>query len=182
MATRQNKRIEIDFSGKWIKTSAVCMAASLFFRLVYYFGFMNLADCGFGEILFSMLLPLLLSGAFVVLIHFLQWNAPGTYGLIGAAFCLLMIVWSFSSGSFLRIVLSAAWYAIAAGVFLSCTGGSLQSRGLCIMMFGAPIAVRFVVFDIGRLSITQWALEGSVLCLLAAVMCIPLALRRHTRA
>lgn len=182
MASRQYKRIELDFSGKWIKASVSCMAASLFFRFVYYFGFLNLADCGFGEVLFSVLLPLLLSIGFVVLVHFLHWNAPGTYGIIGAVFCLLMIIWSFSTGSFLRIVLSAAWYAIAAGVLLACTGGSLQSRGLCVMKFGAPIIVRFFLFDIGRLGIMQWALEGSVLCLLAAFMCVPMTLKRYTRA
>lgn len=182
MGSRQQKWTGLDFSGKWCRASVICMAASLFFRAAYYFGLTNLADCGFGEIVFFLLLPFALAIGYVVLMHFLRWNAPGTYGIIGAVFCLLLIVGSFSTGSFLRIVICAVWYAVAAGVLLFVVGGSKQARGLCAMMFGAPIVVRFVVFDIGRLGLFGWVLEASVLAMLAALMFLPMALKENKKA
>lgn len=178
MASVGKKRLEFDLTGKWGNASLLCMAFSVFLRIVYYFGMTAFADHGFLEIVFSMLLPLALCIGYVVLLHIRKWNAPGTYGLIGAALCVLLILWSFSSGNFFRIVLSAAWYAIAAGVLLFVAGGSYHAKGLCIMMLGAPIVVRFVVFDIGRLSLFGWVLEASVLFMLASLMFLPMAMKR----
>ncbi len=178
MASVRKRKTGFDLAGKWADASVFCMAFSLFFRMVYYFGLTAFADHGFLEIVFAMLLPLALCISYVVLMHYLKWNAPGTYGLIGAALCILLILWSFSTGSLIRIVVSAAWYAIAAGVLLFVVSGSFHARGLCVMMLGAPIVVRFVVFDIGRLSLSGWVLEASVLFMLAALMFLPMAMKR----
>ncbi len=178
MASVRQRKTGFDLTSKWADASVLCMAFSLFFRMVYYFGLTVFADHGFLEILFVMVLPLALCIGYVVLMHYLKWNAPGTYGLIGAALCILLILWSFSTGNFFRIVVSAAWYAIAAGILLFVVDGSLHARGLCVMMLGAPIVVRFVFFDIGRLGLSGWVLEASVLFMLAALMFLPMAMKR----
>lgn len=179
MQSQQRNRTSMMIGGKWAKASALLMAASLFLRAVFYFGFTNFADISFLEVVFSALFPLILSSAYVVLLYGLHRNAPGTYGLIAAAFCLLLIIWSFFTGSFIRIILAAAWYGIAAGVVLFSAGGTLQNKSLCVAVFAIPIAVRFFVFDLGRLGIFESVGEASVLFLLASLACLPMTLKYH---
>lgn len=177
----KRKRVSMYIGGKWAKASALLMAASLFLRAVYYFGFTNFADIGFLEVVFCALIPLALSSVYVVLLYGVHRNAPGTYGLIAGAFCLLLIIWSFYTGSFIRVILSIVWYAIAGGVVLLSAAGTLQNKSLCVAVFAIPIAVRFFVFDLGRLGVFASVSEGSALFLLASLACLPLILKYPVR-
>ncbi len=177
MEARQRKRVSMDVNGKWAKASASLMAVSLFLRAVYYLGIKNFADIGFFGFLFCALVPLALSSMYVVLMYGVHRNAPGTYGLIAAAFCVLLIIWSFYTGSFIRIILALAWYAIAAGIVIFSTAGTLRNKSLFVATFAIPIVVRFFVFDLGRLGIFDSVAEGSVLFLLASFACLPMTLK-----
>lgn len=181
MEARQRKRVSMDVNGKWAKASASLMAVSLFLRAVYYLGIINFADIGFLGVIFCALVPLILSSMYVVLLYGLHRNVPGTYGLIGAAFCVLLIIWSFYTGSFIRVILSIVWYAITAGIIIFSTGGSMKNKSLFVAAFTIPIVVRFVVFDIGRLGIFDSVAEGSVLFLLASFACLPMTLKYPKR-
>lgn len=181
METRQRNRTSMAISGKWAKASALLMAVSLFLRAVYYFGFTNFVDISIMEVVFSALLPLILSSAYVVLLYGLHWNAPGTYGMIAAVFCGLLIIWSFFTGSFLRVILCAGWYGIAGGIVLFSAAGSLQNKSLCVAAFTIPIFVRLFVFDLGRLGIFETVGEASVLFLLASLACLPMTLHYHSK-
>ena len=181
MEARQNRRVSMDVGGKWAKASASLMAVSLFLRAVYYLGIKNVADIGFLGAIFCAIVPLILSSMYVVLLYGVHRNAPGTYGLIAAAFCVLLIIWSFYTGSFIRIILSLAWYAIVAGVVIFSTGGKMQNKSLFVAVFVIPIVVRFFIFDIGRLGIFDSVAEGSVLFLLASFACLPMTLKYNRR-
>ncbi len=174
-------RVDVDFKEKWVKGCGLCMAASLFLRAVYYLGFTNFFDIGFIEVLFCALLPLVLSGAFVVLLSGLHRNIPATYGFMGAAFCFFAIVASFYTGNALRIILGVAWYAIAGGVVLLTSTAKLQNKSLSVAVFVIPIVVRVVIFDIGRLSVFGWTLELSGLFMLASLACMPMFLKIHRK-
>ncbi len=177
MATRKKRRIETDFSAKWCKPSAMMMAASLFLRAVYYFGATNFLDINFIEVLLCAFGGLALSFWYLFSLYIKRRNAPRLYGLLGAALCLVLVVWSFYSGSFIRVVLATAWYAIAAGTLLLTVSGSLNNKSMCSAMFIIPIVVRLLAFDIGRLNVFEWILEGSYFLALAAVACIPAFLK-----
>lgn len=181
MASRRTKRVEMDLGGKWMRRSVLLIAASLFLLAVYYFGLKNMADLGFGKAVFSGILPLLLWAAYIVVTQFLRWNAPGLYGLMAALYCILLILGSLFSGSFIRIVLSLVWYGAAACIVLLTTGGSLQSRKLCVAMFGIAIPVR-IVFGIFSHSLFDWVAEFAVLLGLAAMVCIPMTLKARKSA
>lgn len=181
MLLKQNKRIQLDFENKWARNALLLMAASVFFLMVYYFGFVNLADLGFLELVFSAILPLLLSIGYFVFLYILRWNAPGICGLAGAAFCVLLAVGSLFTGDILRIVLAFVLYGIAAGVLLLQTSGSLRNTSLCVAVFVIPAVLRVVLFDLGRISLTEVFREASVVCLLGALACIPLMLRTIKR-
>ena len=177
MATRQQNRVSMLLSGKWARASALLMALSLFFRAVYYFGYKNFYDIGFIEVVFCALIPLILSSAYMVVLYALHRNAPGIYGLIGAALCAYLFIWSFYTGSFIRVILALAWYGIAAGIVIFTSSGRLQNRSLCVAAFVIPIVVRFFVFDIGRLGVFESINEASILFLLASLACFPMTLK-----
>ncbi len=171
-------RMNVNFSGNWVRNATLCMAASLFLRAVYYLGLTNFMDIGFFETVFCALLPLFLSGAFVVLLSGLRRNAPQLYGLMGALFCFFAIIASFYTGNVFRIILAVVWYAIAAGVVYLSSIGRLRNKSLSVAVCVIPMVVRVVIFDIGRLGIVQWILELSGLFMLAALAFYPMIIQK----
>lgn len=171
---KQNKFVQIDFECKWARNSLLLMAASIFLLMVYYFGFVNMAEIGFLQVVFGAILPLALSIGYFVFLYILKWNAPGLCGLAGAAFCVLLAVSSLFTGDVLRMIFAFACYAIAAGVLLLHVSGTLRNPSLCVAVFVIPGVLRIVPFGIGRIGSAEMFLDGSAICLLAALACIPM--------
>lgn len=177
MNWKQYARYQMDFKGKWANTSAVLMGLSFFLRVVYYFGLTNLSACGVGEILFHMALPLLLCGVYIALLSGAKLNAPGIYGMIGAALCVLMVLWGFSTGSVVRVILGLICYLFAGAVLVATAGGYLPGMLLASALFAVPVFVRFFFFDLGKIGIFDWFLEASVLIHLASLFCLTRSLK-----
>ena len=60
----------------WGDRAAAWMGLSFFLRMVYYFGFVNLNDVPGGEIAFSVVLPLAISVAFILMLKLKKLNHP----------------------------------------------------------------------------------------------------------
>lgn len=174
---KQYYRYQMDFESKALKTSAACIGGALFALMFFYFGMTNLADCSFGEILFSLILPSVLYVVWIVLISGVKRNAPGLYGILGACLCLCVLLNVFSVGSGLRILLAVIWYVFAAAILIATAGGYLPGRTLASFVFLVPFGVRLVFFDLGRLSLSGWVREASILLTLAALVLLPAAMR-----
>jgi hypothetical protein len=157
------------------------MGLSFFLRIVYYFGFMSLRDVGIIELLTSMLAGIFLCGGMVVYVSCLHRNAPGLYGMVGAAECLMLIVLSFNTGSALRIILAILWYVLAAVILLITVGGYLPGKLLAALMFFVPATIRFLFFDIGRIGIIAWVNELAVLSVLIGIGCLAMGLKKTPR-
>ena len=54
--------------GKWSHRAAAWMGLAFFLRMVYYFGFKNLTDIPGGEVFLSVVLPLIISVAFILVL------------------------------------------------------------------------------------------------------------------
>ena len=178
---KQNKYIKLDLECKWAKNSILLMAASIFLLMVYYFGVVNMAELGFLQVVFGAVLPLLLSIGYFVFLYFLKWNAPGICGMAGAAFCALLAISSLFTGDVLRIIFAFACYAIAAGVLLLYVNGSLRNTSFCVAVFVIPAVLRVVPFGFGRIGSAEMFLDGSAVCLLAALACIPMMIRYNRK-
>lgn len=176
MQLKQYTRFQVDFESKWITAFGALTGLSFFLRIVYYFGLMSLRDVSIIELLTSALMGIILCGI-VVCMNCLHMNAPGLYGLIGAAQCLLLIILSFTTGSPLRIILAIIWYALTALVLLATVGGYLPGRLLAALMFALPGVVRLLFFDLGKLGIIKWFRELGVLSILAAFVCFAMGLK-----
>ena len=174
MNLKQYYRYQMDFSGKWAKVSAGLMGLSFFLRIVYYFGFQNLMDISFGEILTFMFLPLLLCGAYLVFMCYLRYNSPGVFGMIAAGLCVLMLIWGCCTGNVLRIVLGFVLYAAAGIVILTTSGGFMPDLLLSKVLFALPLVLRVLIFGIGDLTAGfTAALHLSTTFLLASLFCLP---------
>lgn len=171
------ERYQMEMNGKWARFCGVMMSVSFFLRIVYYFGLKNLRDIPGSEIFATMILGLLLCAGFVVVLNYLRLNAPGIYGILGAAHCLLLIIGNFSSGSGMRIVLSIIWYLLCALVLLATIAGYLPGRLLSAGMFFMAALVRLLAYDLGKIGLLRCVTEAAVLCAILGIAAIPLALK-----
>lgn len=172
MQRKPYNRCTMDFENKWIQASLLCMAGALFALAVYYFGLRGLISVGLLEAVFCLFLPLILMVAYIVLMHFMRWNAPGLYAIMGVLFCIFLFFGTFGSGNFLRIVLGVVWYPLSALILVACAGGNLPKKKPAIFVFPIAIFFRVVVFGIGRIGLFGWANEISAVLTLSALACL----------
>ncbi|MBP3478565.1 MAG: hypothetical protein J6K03_03665, partial [Oscillospiraceae bacterium] len=81
MQLKRYDRYLIDFKGKWVTRCASLLGISLFIRVVYFFGLMNVTQCTTAEVLFDMVLAMGLSIVFLVFFSAMKRNAPGLYAI-----------------------------------------------------------------------------------------------------
>ena len=74
--------------GTWGQRAAAWMGLSFFLRMVYYFAFLNLNDVPGGEIVFSVVLALAISVAFILVMKLKKLNHPMIAAGLGAAFAV----------------------------------------------------------------------------------------------
>ena len=176
MRLKQYERYQIDFCGKWVTAAGGFMGLSVFLRIVQYFGVHMITDFGVGDIVLHLAIPTLFSALFIYLLHGIRWNAPGVYGILGAAFCLLLIIWNFFSGNVLRIVASLIWYLIAGTVFLGTTAGYVPGRFLAFLSLTLPLGMRVLFYDLPFPAFSDLFGECADLCLIASLALFPFAL------
>lgn len=161
-------RYRVGFSTKWAAYSTVFAGLSFFLLTFYYFGVQNLLDCSFGEILFSMLLPMVILVCFVVMIRGIHFTVTPIYGILGALYCLSMIIHTFSYDNILHAIFAMLWYVLTALICLATTGGYIANRAYMSIVFILPAVYRLVFTDLGRyilrLDVLGFIPEASVLC------------------
>ncbi|MBE6959277.1 MAG: hypothetical protein E7448_00940 [Ruminococcaceae bacterium] len=181
MQLKQYDRYIVDFKSKWTTRCAALLGVSLFVRVVYFFGIKNLTECGAGQVIFDMVLTMGLCVGFLVMFSALRRNAPGLYALMGAGFCLLLMISTFSSGNALRIVLAIVGYLLAGTILVITVSGYLPGKLLSSVMFLLPMAVRFLAFDLGKIGLFTWVIELSWLLTLASMFCFTRGMKPYKR-
>ncbi|MBQ8768078.1 MAG: hypothetical protein IJZ15_00270 [Oscillospiraceae bacterium] len=168
---RQYNRYVMNPDGKWTKASVLCMAGALFTLAVYYFGFRGLVSVGFLEAVFCLFLPLILMVAYIALIHFMKWNAPGLFAIMGLLFCIFLFFGTFGSGNVLRIILGVVWYPLSALALVACAGGYLPGKQPAVFVFPIAIFFRLIVFGLGN-GLVLFVNDLSAALTLAALGCL----------
>ena len=176
MNLKQYHRCRMDFSVKAAGFAGLFTGAYLFLLCVYFFFLRDLSSIKAGEAVFGLILPMLLCILFIVLLRFVKLNAPGLFAIIGAAFCLLLMINTFSTGNLLHGVLGAVWYILCGLGLIISAGGYLPSTAFASAMFGIGLALRVVLFDLRLRGITNWVYEFALLMLIAALTCLPLCI------
>ena len=183
----------IDFRNKQIVPASVLAGASFFFLCVHYFGLTNLTQCGFGEVLLQMILPMLVMVGFVVLLRVIRFSVTPLYGALGTLFCILMLIRAFTYGNFFAVIIAVLWYILAGAVYLLTAGGYFSSNLYILIAVFAPVGYRLVFVDIYQYLIkrdfSQVFTEAAALCGLAAfglfglcLKAVPIKNQRRVRA
>lgn len=182
MKLKQYCRYKMDFSGKWSGVCAGFMGLSFFLRIFYYFGMINLQDHDSGGLFIQLILPLVLCGAFMILFSAVKWNAPGVYAIIGCVFCLMLMIWNFSSGDVLRILLSVLGY-VAVGVLLVGTaGGYLPTTLPAAVLIALMLIIRIFAYSIDCSGIGEYVMEFSEVGILVSLLGCVKSMKPHVKA
>lgn len=180
MARKMTYKYRMDLDGKQHMAAAALMGGAFFLRAAYYFGFTRPEEAGVWNLLIFLILPMLLEGAFMVMLRGLRLNMPGTYGIMGAAYCVLLLLQSFQAGGLLRIILAVPAYLICAAALVG-VGWGLLSKSLTVAVLLVTFAVRFLVFDLSgfvfSLRVIAFIREAAALCGILSLVCLALGLR-----
>lgn len=150
MEKNRTLQVRLDLDGSSAQITASLMGIAFFLRIAYYLGFTRPEALGVGNLLVFLILPMLLEGGLMVLLRGVRLNAPGLYGILGAVYCVLLIIQSFQYGSVLRTVLAVAAYLLCGGSTLCAVKGLLNKSLAAVLCFLTAV-VRVVAFDLGYL-------------------------------
>ncbi len=172
MKLKQYIRYQIDFRSKWMPCAAILMGLSFFLRVVYYFCFVNIVDCSAGILILHVILPLLLCAVYLVFIRIIRLNSPGIFAILGTVFCLMFIIWSFSSGNIFRILLSVVFYLLCSVVLLGTAGGYLPEKLPIGLIFIGLSVFRYWLYAPAVSKIGPWLLDLSAVLILLSYFCL----------
>lgn len=175
MAKIKLHKFHMDLEGKYHVGTAALMGAAFFLRAAYYFGFTRPESAGVWNLLTFLILPMLLETAFMVMLRGIHLDLPGVYGIMGAVYCLLLILQSFQLGSVLRIVLAIFGFVICGGALVG-VGWGVLSKSLGVTALLVTFGVRLLAFDLRlllRLRLIALIREAAGLCgiLALAMLC-----------
>lgn len=145
MKLKAVSKYSVDFHSKWVSVAGFFTGLSFFLLAVKYFGVENLSTRDFGEILVSMILPMLILCIFGVSLCGFKFRAAPLYGIICSLYSVFLVIRAFSGtgGS----VLGAVWYVLIALLALATTFGFLPSRIFMLLGCLLPVIYRLCFVD-----------------------------------
>ena len=183
MAKIKLHKYHMDPDGKYHVGAAALMGASFFLRVAYYFGFTRPENAGVWTLLVFLIFPMVLEAAFMSMLRGIKLDLPGVYGIMGAAYCLLMILQSFQLGSVLRVILAIVGFVICGGALVG-VGWGVLSKSLGVTTLLLTFSVRLLAFDLGlllRLRLIALIREAAGLCAILALALFCAGLCEKTR-
>lgn len=181
MQLKQYCRYGMVFNGNWANLCMGSIGISFFLRMLYYFGIVNLQDVGGGELFIQLILPLLVFTIYIILFRVLKWNAPGIYAIVGSVICLLLMIWNFSSGDILRILLSIIVYLAAAVLLLGTAGGYLPSKTIVSGVFAVILFFRVLLYTKGQSGIPACIMEFSSVLMILSLWALTFCFKAHEK-
>ena len=170
----------LDTKSKFGIWAAAWMGLSFFLRMVYYFGLMNLKDVPGGEIAFSVVLPLIISVAFILMLKLPMLNYPIAAGALAVAFA---VNYFFMEQMNVGGVLSGILVLAVAGMILAAVLGYIPERKWLLWAAAAALGFRVLFVDLfgyilplTELNLVTYIPRASNLFGTAAVCCLCAAL------
>ena len=134
----------IAVKGRWGNAAAAWMGLSFFLRMVYYFGLQNMNDVPPFEIGFSVVLPLLISVAFILCLKLEKLNQP----MVIAGLCVAFAVSGFLSEPLsLGVGISAVLVLAMSGLILAAVLGYIPERKWLLWAGMAALGFRVLFVD-----------------------------------
>ena len=131
--------------GIWGERAAAWMGLSFFLRMVYYFGLKNLNDIPGFEIAFSVVLPLIISVAFILVLKLPKLTYPMAAAGLAVAFA---VNYFFTEQMNFGGVLCAILVLAMAGMILAAILGYIPERKWLLWTGMAVVAFRLLFVDV----------------------------------
>ena len=136
---------DLGAGSTWGQRAAAWMGLSFFLRMVYYFGFMNLKDVPTVEIVFSVVLALAISVAFILMLKLKKLNHPMAAAGLGLAFAVnYFLTERMNFGG----VVSAILVLAMAGMILAAVLGYIPERKWLLWTGMAVVVFRVLFVDL----------------------------------
>lgn len=131
--------------GKWGNGAAAWMGLSFFLRMVHYFGLVNLRDVPAMEVAFSVVLPLVVSVAFILLLKLQKLTHP-----IGAAVlaCLFAVNYFLAQQMHFGGILSGIGVLVMALAILAAVLGYIPERKWLLWTGLGALGIRILFVDL----------------------------------
>ena len=167
--------------GRWGEAAAAWMGLSFFLRMVYYFGLKNLNDVPAFEIVFSVVLPLAVSVAFILMLKLPKLNHPIAAAGLALAFA---VNYFFAEQMNFGGVVSGILVLGMAGLVLAAVLGYIPERKWLLWAGMAAVGFRALFVDLfgyilplSQLKLFAYIPKASNLFGVVAIACLCAALR-----
>lgn len=184
----KNTTCRLVTKGKWGHCAAAWMGLSFFLRMVYYFGLVNLKDVPGFEIAFSVVLPLAISVAFILMLKLPRLGHPITAAALAVAFA---VNYFFTEKMTFGGIFSGVLVLAAAGLILAAVLGYVPQSKWLVWAGIAAVAIRLLLVDVfgyllplTELNLVAYIPRAANLCGIAAVayLCAALRLSNHSKS
>lgn len=141
----KNTQCRLAAKGSWGTWAAAWMGLSFFLRMVYYFGLKNLNDVPGMEIAFSVVLPLFISVAFILMLKLPKLSSPIAAGSLAVAFA---VDYFFTERMNFGGALSGILVLAVAGTILAAVLGYVPERKWLLWAGMAALGFRVLFVDL----------------------------------
>ncbi len=181
----ENEKIRYSVSRKnfFVKLAVIFMILSALCRFLGYWGFWSNQTAGF--VTFQIVLPILCNLLFIVLVLYAGrrfFSLTFIPVILGVMF---FIIKAFGFDSILHTILCICLYLAVAFIYTATVFGVIRTKWLLAPLFGLPLIVhiyldRDMIAPKGKTVVLAELLpEISVLCIMAALLCICFAMKRR---
>ena len=181
----ENEKIRYSVSRKnfFVKLAVIFMILSALCRFLGYWGFWSNQKSSF--IVFQIALPILCNLLFIVLVLYAGrrfFSLTFIPVILGVMF---FIIKAFGFDSILHTILCICLYLAVAFIYTATVFGVIRTKWLLAPLFGLPLIVhiyldRDMIAPKGQtVALAELLPEISVLCIMAALLCICVAMKRR---
>lgn len=181
----ENEKIRYSVSRKnfFVKLAVIFMILSALCRFLGYWGFWSNQTAGF--VTFQIVLPILCNLLFIVLVLYVGrrfFSLTFIPVILGVMF---FIIKAFGFDSILHTILCICLYLAVAFIYTATVFGVIRTKWLLAPLFGLPLIVhiyldRDMIAPKGQtVALAELLPEISVLCIMAALLCICVAMKRR---
>lgn len=181
----ENEKIRYSVSRKnfFVKLAVIFMILSALCRFLGYWGFWSNQTAGF--VTFQIVLPILCNLLFVVLVLYAGRRFFGLTFIPVILGVMFFIIKAFGFDSILHTILCICLYLAVAFIYTATVFGVIRTKWLLAPLFGLPLIVhiyldRDMIAPKGQtVALAELLPEISVLCIMAALLCICVAMKRR---
>lgn len=181
----ENEKIRYSVSRKnfFVKLAVIFMILSVLCRFLGYWGFWSNQTAGF--VTFQIVLPILCNLLFIVLVLYAGRRFFGLTFIPVILGVMFFIIKAFGFDSILHTILCICLYLAVAFIYTATVFGVIRTKWLLAPLFGLPLIVhiyldRDMIAPKGQtVALAELLPEISVLCIMAALLCICVAMKRR---